>query len=56
MEARELRERAEHYRRVALLVSDEDLSKTLLDLAEHYAALARILSRGEAPDGDDRGL
>ena len=43
MDARELRERAEHYRRVALLVSDEDASKALLELAEHYAALARTL-------------
>jgi hypothetical protein len=56
MEARQLRERAEHYRRVALLVSDKDLSKALLELAEHYAALARTLSQEESPDGDDRGL
>ena len=41
MDALELLERAEHYRRVALVVSDEDLSKSLLELAEHYAALAR---------------
>jgi hypothetical protein len=50
MDARELRERTEHYRRVALLVSDEDLSKALLELAERYAALARIQ---EASAGDD---
>jgi len=41
MDARELREKAEHYRRVARLVSDNDISKALLELAEHYAALAR---------------
>jgi hypothetical protein len=52
MNARELRERAEHYRRVAMVVSDEDLSKELLKLAERYAALARIQ---EAATGDDQG-
>jgi hypothetical protein len=31
MDARELRKRAEHYRRVALVVSDEDVSRALLD-------------------------
>jgi hypothetical protein len=55
MDARELRERAEHYRRVALLVSDKDISKALLELAEHYAALARTLTQEEPPAGDDRG-
>ena len=53
MDARELRERAEHYRRVALVVSDEDLSKALLELAEHYATLARS-TQEEPPAGDDR--
>jgi hypothetical protein len=51
MDARELRERAEHYGRVARVVSDEDLSKALLELAERYAALARIIQ--EASAGDD---
>jgi hypothetical protein len=55
MDARELRQRAEHYRRVALMVSDEDVSKALLELAEHYAALARTLTQEEPPAGDDRG-
>ena len=55
MDARELRKRAEHYRRVALLVSDEDLSKALLELAERYAALARTLTQEEPPAEDDRG-
>ena len=53
MDARELLERAEHYRRVAMVVSDEDLSKALLELAEHYATLAR--TQEEPPAGDDRG-
>ena len=55
MDARELLERAEHYRRVALVVSDEGLSKSLLELAEHYAALARTLTQEEPPAEDDRG-
>ena len=55
MDARELLERAEHYRQVAMVVSDEDLSKSLLELAEHYAALARTLTQEEPPAEDDRG-
>jgi hypothetical protein len=55
MDARELRKRAEHYRRVALVVSDEDLSKALLELAERYEALARTLTQEDPPAGDDRG-
>jgi len=54
MDARELRERAEHYRRTALLVTDEDTSKALLELAERYAALARSLMQEEPPPSDDR--
>ena len=51
MDARELRERAEHYRRTAILVSDEDISKALLELAKHYAALAQHLMQ-EEPSAD----
>jgi hypothetical protein len=54
MDARELRERAEHYRRTALLVSDEGTSKALLELAEHHAALARGLMQEEPSASDDR--
>jgi len=54
MDARELRERAEHYRRTALLVTDEDTSKALLELAERYTALARSLMQEEPPPSDDR--
>jgi cytochrome c553 len=50
MDARELRERAEYYRRVAMLVSDEDISKALLELAEHYAALAQTQEESSAQD------
>jgi hypothetical protein len=53
MDAQELRKRAEHYRRVAMVVSDEDLAKELLKLAERYEALAR--TQEEPPAGDDRG-
>jgi hypothetical protein len=56
MDARELREKAEHYRRVARLVSDNDISKALLELAEHYAALARTFTQEAPPDRDDRGF
>jgi hypothetical protein len=49
MDARELRERAERYRRAALLVSDEDASNAMLELAEHYEALARTLAQEEPP-------
>jgi hypothetical protein len=55
MDARELRKRAEHYRRVALVVSDEDVSRALLELAERYEALARTLTQEDPPAGDDRG-
>ena len=54
MDARKLRERAEHYRRTALLVTDEDTSKALLELAERYTALARSLMQDEPPPSDDR--
>ena len=48
MDARELREKARQYRRAALLVTDEDAAKAMLELAEHYAALARVLEREQA--------
>jgi hypothetical protein len=49
MDARELREKARQYRRAALLVTDEDAAKAMLELAEHYAALALALEREKAP-------
>jgi hypothetical protein len=41
MDPRTLRERAEHYRELALRVSDEETAKALLEVAERYAALAK---------------
>jgi hypothetical protein len=41
MDARELRAKAEHYKRIASLVTDEDISKALLELAAKYEAMAK---------------
>ena len=49
MDARELRALAEHYKRMAFLVTDEDISKALLELAAKYEAMAKNL-RIEPPD------
>jgi hypothetical protein len=43
MDARELRAMAEHYKRIASLVTDEDISKALLELAAKYEAMAEKL-------------
>jgi hypothetical protein len=56
MDARELREKAEHYRRVARLVRDNDISKALFELAEHYEALARTFTEEAPPGREDRGF
>jgi outer membrane murein-binding lipoprotein Lpp len=40
MDARELRQRAMHYRRVAGSVSDEAMAEALLELAAKYDSLA----------------
>jgi hypothetical protein len=40
MDARELRAKTLHYRRVAGLVSDEAMAEALLELAAEYASLA----------------
>jgi hypothetical protein len=40
MTARELREKAAELRRTAGLVSDDDIAHALVELAEHYEALA----------------
>ena len=34
---------AEHYKRIASLVTDEDISKALLELAAKYEAMAKSL-------------
>jgi hypothetical protein len=49
MDERELRAMAEHYKRIASLVTDEDISKALLELAAEYEAMAESL-RVEPPD------
>jgi hypothetical protein len=49
MDARELRALAEHYKRMASLVTDEDISKALLELAAKYEAMAKSL-RIKPPD------
>jgi hypothetical protein len=40
MIARELRAKAAELRRTARLVSDDDIARALVELAEHYEALA----------------
>jgi len=40
MDIRELRAKSLHYRRVAQLVSDQDLAQALDELAAEYASLA----------------
>ena len=49
MDERELRAKAEHYKRIASLVTDKDISKALLELAAKYEAMAKSL-RIEPPD------
>jgi hypothetical protein len=41
MDARTLRERAEHYRELALRIHDEEIAKGLREIAERYDALAK---------------
>jgi hypothetical protein len=40
MIAQELRAKAAELRRTARLVSDDDIARALIELAEHYEALA----------------
>jgi hypothetical protein len=40
MDEQELRRQAAHFKRVALLVTDEDLAEALLELAATYEAMA----------------
>ena len=49
MDERELQAKAEHYKRIASLVTDEDISTALLELAAKYEAMAKSL-RIEPPD------
>jgi hypothetical protein len=49
MDERELHAMAQHYKRLASLVTDEVISKALLELAAEYEAMAKSL-RIEPPD------
>ena len=52
MNPSELLERARHYRTVATHVTDEQISREMLDLAEKYEALAHEMARGP-PDSKE---
>ena len=54
MDERELHEMAEHYKRVASLVTDEDISKALLELAAKYEAMAKSLRIEPLDRGNER--
>jgi len=43
MDERELQVKAEHYKRIASLVTDEDITTALLELAAKYEAMAKSL-------------
>ena len=46
MDSAELRERADHYRMIAIQVTDAQTKEGLLELAEHYEARAREMEQG----------
>jgi hypothetical protein len=50
MDEQELRRQAAHYKRVASLVSDEDIAEALLELAAAYEGMADSL-RSAPPEG-----
>jgi hypothetical protein len=47
MDEQELRRQAEHYKRVAALVSDEGIAEALLELAATYEAMADRYLNGQ---------
>jgi hypothetical protein len=47
MDARELRQKATHYRRVARSVSDEAMAEALIEVAAEYDSLADKLEETE---------
>ena len=51
MDAQQLRTKAAHYRKVALLVSDMEASEALLELAAEYEPLADDLAEQEPDPG-----
>jgi hypothetical protein len=52
MDIPQLLQRARHYRTVAAHVTDDEISRELLDLAEKYEALAHEMER-DTPDSKD---
>ena len=52
MDSAELRERADHYRMIAIQVTDAQTKDGLLELAEHYEARARVMEPGRAESND----
>ena len=50
MDDRELRAIAAHYKRVASLVTDKDITEALLELAAKYEAMAENLRRIASSD------
>jgi putative protein kinase ArgK-like GTPase of G3E family len=52
MDSAELRERADHYRMIAIQVTDAHTKEGLLELAEHYEARAREMEQGGAESND----
>jgi hypothetical protein len=51
MDARQLRAKAAHYKRVAQLVSDAETATALLELAAEYESLADNLAEDEPTPG-----
>ena len=51
MNAQQLRQRAMHYRRVAGMISDEEVGKAMLELAAEYESLADRLDKSEPTPG-----
>ena len=51
MDARELRQKAMHYRRVARSVSDEAMAEALIEVAAEYDSLADKLEETEPTPG-----
>ena len=51
MDARELRQNAMHYRRVARSVSDEAMAEALIEVAAEYDSLADRLERNRTDPG-----
>jgi len=52
MDPADLRERAHHYRMIAIQVTDAQTKDGLLELAEHYEARACEMEQGGAESND----